>query len=250
MGQNQGKEGEPGQDNSSAGPEEKGPSPDPGGATEEGNPSTETCVVRADDEKAADGRLDEGPGRESTSPTPEQDLDSHDKVCAPTDRGLVEGGDGERKGGRQSSEEGRAEPLAPQQLNGNRRSESCTQGTWEARNSEPALEREDMEKSEAGETTDLESELEDHLEHNRVREDQENFRFDLPGTDKIECAHETEIRGKQDTQTSDVKDKMEFVYEDENMLRRQEEDRGLPADIADVPNMNTSRNVEAASENE
>ncbi|XP_051975606.1 uncharacterized protein LOC127638211 isoform X2 [Xyrauchen texanus] len=249
MGQNQDKEGEPGQDNSSARPEEKGPSPDTGGATEEGNPSIETSVVGADDEKAADGRLDEGPGRESTSPTPEQDLDSHDKVCTPTDRGLVEGGDGKKKGGRQCSEEGRAEPLNSQQLNGNRRSDSCMQGTWEARNGEPAHEREDMEKSEAGETRDLENELEDPLQHNRVGEDQENFRFDLPGTDKIECAHETEIRGKQDTHISDVKDKIEFVYEDVTMLRRQEEDRGLHGDIADVTNMNTSRNIEAASEN-
>ncbi|XP_051955888.1 microtubule-associated protein futsch [Xyrauchen texanus] len=223
MGQNQGKEGELGQDNGSAEPEEKGPSPEPGGPTEEGNPSIETCSVEADEEKAANGRLDESPGRESTSPTLDQGLDSHDKVCAPTDRGLVEGGNGEKKGERESSEEGRAEPLAPQKLNGIRRSDCCTQGIWEATNSEPAHKREDMEKAEAGETTDFESKLEDHLEHNRVRQHQENSGY--------------------------VKDKMESVYGDENMLRSQEEDRGLEADVPNVPNINTSRILKAASDN-
>ncbi|XP_051524989.1 microtubule-associated protein futsch-like isoform X2 [Myxocyprinus asiaticus] len=249
MGQNQGKEGELGQDNSSAEPEEKGPSPEPGGPTEEGNPSIETCGVKVDEEKAVNGRLDESPGRESTSPTLDQGLDSHDKVCAPTDRGLVEGGNGEKKGERESSEEGRAEPLAPQQLNGIRRSDSCTQGKWEATNSEPAHKREDMEKAEAAETTDLESKLEDHLEHNRVRQHQENSGCNLPGTDKVEYAHEGENSGNQDIRTSNIKDKMESVYGDENMLRSQEEDRGLEADVPNVPNMNTSRILKAASDN-
>ncbi|KAG1958198.1 coronin-6 [Pimephales promelas] len=203
MGQNQGKEGEPVQDNSSAGPEEKGPSPDPGGATEEGNPTIETHDVGTDEEKAAAGRLDGGPGRESPSPTPEHSLDSHDKVCAPTDAGVVEGGDGEKVGGRKSSEEGRAEPLAPQQTNGITQSDSCLQGTWKA--GEPDQERKDSE-----------SMLEDYLEH------QENFGCDSPGKDSVESAHKGENRSKK---SASVKDEMESVCGDDDKLKCQEGDR-------------------------
>lgn len=197
------------QDNSSAGPEEKGPSPDPGGATEEGNPTIETHDVGTDEEKAAAGRLDGGPGRESPSPTPEHSLDSHDKVCAPTDAGVVEGGDGEKVGGRKSSEEGRAEPLAPQQLNGITQSDSCLQGTWKA--GEPDHER-----------TDSESMLEVYLEH------QENLGCDFPGKDKAESAHEGENRSKKCA--SYVKDEMESVCGDDDKLTCQEGDRQLDSD--------------------
>ncbi|XDV21205.1 hypothetical protein PO909_026350, partial [Leuciscus waleckii] len=209
MGQNQGKEGEPVQDNSSAGPEEKGPSPDPGGATEEGNPTIETHDVGTDEEKAAAGRLDGGPGRESPSPTPEHSLDYHDKVCAPTDAGVVEGGDGEKVGGRKSSEEGRAEPLAPQQLNGITQSDSCLQGTWKA--GEPDHERKDSE-----------SMLEDYLEH------QENLGCDFPGKDKAESTHEGENRSNKCA--SYVMDEMESVCGDEDKLTCQEGDRKLDSD--------------------
>ncbi|XP_056313515.1 uncharacterized protein LOC130228996 isoform X1 [Danio aesculapii] len=144
MGQIQGKEGELGQDNSSIGLKENGPSPDPGGPTEEGNQAIETHSARTDEENA---RLDEGPGRESPSPPPaEHGLDPHDKVCTPTDR---EGGDGERKeGGRKSREEGRAEPLALQQLNGITQSDTCKQSTWES--GEPGHERKDWLEEHTG----------------------------------------------------------------------------------------------------
>ncbi|XP_016142049.1 microtubule-associated protein futsch-like [Sinocyclocheilus grahami] len=208
MGQNQGKEGELGQDNSSAGPEEKGPSPDPGGAKEEGNLTIETHGVWTDEENTAGGRLDGGPGRESPSPTPVHGLDSHDKVCAPTDGGIVEGGDGEKEGGRKSSEEDRAEPLAPQQLNGIAQSDSCTQGTWEA--GEPNHDRKD-----------LESTLEDH---------QDNLRCDLPGKDKVESRRKGENRSKK--HASYVKNEMESVCGDDDKLKSQEEVRKLDFEAA------------------
>ncbi|XP_067295934.1 serine-rich adhesin for platelets [Pseudorasbora parva] len=210
MGQNQGKEGEPVQDNSSAGPEEKGPSPDPGGATEEGNPTIETDVG-TDEEKAAGGRLDGGPGRESPSPTPEHSLDSHDKVCAPTDAGVVEGGDGEKVGGKKNSEEGRAESLAPQQLNGITQSDSGLQGTWKA--GEPDHERKDLENM-----------LEDYLEH------QENLGCNFPGKDKVGSAHRGENSSKKCA--SYVKDKMESVCGDDDKLKCQEEEGKLDFDAA------------------
>ncbi|XP_048043030.1 coronin-1C-A isoform X1 [Megalobrama amblycephala] len=223
MGQNQGKEGEPGQDNSSAGPEEKGPSPDPGGATEEGNPTIETHGVGRDEEKAAGGRLDGGPGRELPSPTPEHSLDFHDKVCAPTDGGVVEGGDGEKVGGRKSSEEGRAELLAPQQLNGITQSNSCLQGTWEA--GEPDHERKD-----------LKSMLEDYLEH------QENLGCDFPGKDKVESARKGENKSKNCA--SYVKDEMESVCGDDDKLK--EGDRKLDFDAAcDISLTNTGPTLES-----
>ncbi|XP_077097507.1 coronin-1C-A isoform X1 [Siphateles boraxobius] len=209
MGQNQGKEGESVQDNSSAGPEEKGPNPDPGGATEEGNPTIETHDVGTDEEKAAAGRLDGGPGRESPSPTPEQSLDSHDKVCAPTDAWVVEGGDGGKVGGRKSSEEGRTEPLAPQQLNGITQSDSCLQGTWTA--GEPDHERKDSKSMQ-----------EEYLEH------QENLECDFPGKDQVESAHEGENRSKKCA--SYVKDEMESVCGDDDKLKCQEGDRKLDFD--------------------
>ncbi|TRY71316.1 hypothetical protein DNTS_002253, partial [Danionella cerebrum] len=146
MGQNQGKEGEPVQDNSSVGPEEKGPSPDSGGAAEEGNPTIESGGDH-DEEK---GSLDEGSGRASPSPLPEQAVDPHDEVCAPTDGEVEKGGDGEREGGRKSREEGRAEPA--QQMNGVTQSQTFTQSTWES--AEVDHEREDS----------LESSLEDQRE--------------------------------------------------------------------------------------
>ncbi len=191
MGQNQGKEGELGQDNSSAGPEEKGPSPDPGGAKEEGNLTIETHGVRTDEENTGGGGLDGGPGRESPSPTPVHGLDSHDKVCAPTDGGVAEGGDGEK-------EEGRAGPLAPQQLNGFAQSDS-----------EPDHERKD-----------LESTLEDH---------QGKLRCDLPSKDKVESSRKGENRSKKCA--SHVKNKMESVCGDDDKLKRQEEDRNTASDI-------------------
>ncbi len=191
MGQNQGKEGELGQDNSSAGPEEKGPSPDPGGAKEEGNLTIETHGVRTDEENTGGGGLDGGPGRESPSPTPVHGLDSHDKVCAPTDGGVAEGGDGEK-------EEGRAGPLAPQQLNGFAQSDS-----------EPDHERKD-----------LESTLEDH---------QGKLRCDLPGKDKVESGRKGENRSKKCA--SHVKNKMESVCGDDDKLKNQEEDRNTASDI-------------------
>ncbi|KAL1273930.1 hypothetical protein QQF64_026744, partial [Cirrhinus molitorella] len=196
MGQNQGKEGELGQDNSSAGPEEKGPCPDPGGAKEEGNLTIETHGVGTDEENTADGSLDGVPGRESPLPTPVlHGLDSRDKVCAPTDGGVVEGGNGEKEGGRKSSEEGRAEPLAPQQLNGIAQSDSCTQGTWEAGKPDH-------------EGKDLESRLEDH---------QDNLRCDLPGKDKVECCRKGENRSKKCAT-------MESVCGDDDKLKSQEEE--------------------------
>ncbi len=198
MGQNQGKEGELGQDNSSAGPEEKGPSPDPGGAKEEGNLSIETHGVGTDEENTGGGGLDGGPGRESPSPTPVHGLDSHDKVCAPTDGGVAEGGGGEKEGGRKSSEEGRAGPLAPQQLNGITQSDS-----------EPDHERKD-----------LESTLEDH---------QGKLRCDLPGKDKVESGRKGENRSKKCA--SNVKNKMESVCGDDDKLKSQEEDRKAACDI-------------------
>ncbi len=191
MGQNQGKEGELGQDNSSAGPEEKGPSPDPGGAKEEGNLTIETHGVRTDEENTGGGGLDGGPGRESPSPTPVHGLDSHDKVCAPTDGGVAEGGDGEK-------EEGRAGPLAPQQLNGFAQSDS-----------EPDHERKD-----------LESTLEDH---------QGKLRCDLPSKDKVESSRKGENRSKKCA--SHVKNKMESVCGDDDKLKNQEEDRNTASDI-------------------
>lgn len=225
MGQNQGKEGEPGQDNSSAGPEEKGPSPDPGGATEEGNPTIETHGVGRDEEKAAGGRLDGGPGRELPSPTPEHSLDFHDKVCAPTDGGVVEGGDGEKVGGRKSSEEGRAELLAPQQLNGITQSNSCLQGTWEA--GEPDHERKN-----------LKSMLEDYLEH------QENLGCDFPGKDKVESARKGENKSKNSA--SYVKDETESVCGDDDKLKCQEGDRKLDFDAAcDISLTNTGPTLES-----
>ncbi|XP_026068458.1 uncharacterized protein LOC113049926 [Carassius auratus] len=187
MGQNQGKEGEPGQDNSSEGPEEKGPSPDPGGAKEEGNLTIETHGVGTDEENG--GGLDGGPGRESPSPTPVHALDSHDKVCAPT-----EGGDGEKEGGRKSNEEGRAGPLASQQLNGITQSDS-----------EPDHERKD-----------LKSTLEDRLE---------NFRCDLPAKDKAENGYRGENKSKKCA--SHVKNKMESDCRDDDKLKSQEKDRKL-----------------------
>ncbi|KAL0193792.1 hypothetical protein M9458_012088, partial [Cirrhinus mrigala] len=203
MGQNQGKEGELGQDNSSAGPEEKGPNPDPGGAKEEGNLTIETYGVGTDEENTAGGRLDGGPGRESPSPTPVHGLDSHDKVCAPTDGGVVQGGDGEKEGGRKSSEEGRAEPLAPQQLNGIAQSDSCTQGTWEA--GEPDHDRKDSEST-----------LEDH---------QDKLRCDLPGKDKVESGRTGENRSKKCA-------KMQSVCGEDDKLKSQEEDRKLHFEAA------------------
>ncbi|XP_065106795.2 coronin-1C-A isoform X1 [Paramisgurnus dabryanus] len=240
MGQNQGKEGEPGQDNSTAGPEEKGPNPDPGGATEEGNPTIETRNVVA--EKAASGSLDGGPGRESTSPTLEPGLESHDKVCAPTDGGLVEGGDGEKEGGRKSCEQGRAEPLAPQQMNEIRRSES-TQAIWEARSSEPVYEREDMEKGEVGELVDSEYMLKDHLQQNQH---QGNLSCYPAGKDESEWPHEEENGSEKETRESDVKDKMESVYGIENKLVCQEGNGKLEAGATDLLNINTSRIVKGA----
>ncbi|XP_058631006.1 coronin-1C-A isoform X2 [Onychostoma macrolepis] len=198
MGQNQGKEGEIGQDNSSAGPEEKGPSPDPGGAKEEGNLTIETHGVRTDEENTGGGGLDGGPGRESPSPTPVHGLDSHDKVCAPTDGGVEEGRGGEKEGGRKSSEEGRAGPLAPQQLNGIAQSDS-----------EPDHERKD-----------LESTLEDH---------QGKLRCDLPGKEKVESGRKGENRSKKCA--SHVKNKMESVCGDDDKLKSQEEDRKAACDI-------------------
>uniref|UniRef100_A0A9J8ABA8 Coronin n=2 Tax=Cyprinus carpio carpio TaxID=630221 RepID=A0A9J8ABA8_CYPCA len=221
MGQNQGKEGELGQDNSSTGPEEREPSPDPGGAKEEGNLTIETHGVWTDEENTAKGRLDGGPGRESPSPTPVHGLDSHDKVCTPTDEGVLEGGDGEKEGGRKSSEEGRAEPLAPQQLNGIAQSDSCTQCTWEA--GEPNHARKD-----------LESTLED---------DQDNLRCDLPGEDKIERLRKGENRSKKCA--SYVKNEMESVCGDDDKLKSQEEVRKLDFKAAcDISLKNTGPTLE------
>lgn len=232
MGQNQGREGEPGQDNSSAGPKEEGPSPDPGGETEEGNPTIETCDAVADQEKAAGGSLDEGPGRESTSPTLERLLESDDKVCAPRDGGLVEGGDGEKEGGW-------AEPLASQQLNELRRSDSGTRGTREARSCEPAHEREDMEQAKVGEVEDLESMLEDDLE---------NLRCELPGKDKSEWLYEKANGSEKETRELHEKAKMESVYGIENKQMCQDGNGKLEAGAKDILNINTSGIVEGASD--
>ncbi|KAI7813267.1 hypothetical protein IRJ41_016219, partial [Triplophysa rosa] len=237
MGQNQGREGDPGQDNSSAGPKEKGPSPDPGGETEEGNSTIETCDVVADEEKAAGGSLDEGPGRESTSPTLERLLESYDKVCAPTDGGLVEGGDGEKEGGW-------AETLASQQLNEIRRSDSGTQGTREARSGEPACEIEDMEQARVGEVVDLGSMQEGDLDG----EHQENLRCDLLGKDKSEWPHEKANGGEKETRELDEKAKMEPVYEIENKRMCQDGNGKLETGATYILNINTAGIVEGASD--
>lgn len=237
MGQNQGREGDPGQDNSSAGPKEKGPNPDPGGETKEGNSTIETRDVVADEENAAGGSLDEGPGRESTSPTLERLLESYDKVCAPTDGGLVEGGDGEKEGGW-------AEPLASQQLNEIRQSDCSTRATREARSGGTVCEREDMEQARVGEAVDLRSMLEGNLDG----ELQENLRCDLLGKDKREWPYEKANGGEKETRELDEKAKMESVYEIENKRTCQDGNGKLEAGAADILNINTGGIVEVASD--
>ncbi|NP_001025301.1 uncharacterized protein LOC559375 [Danio rerio] len=211
MGQIQGKEGELGQDNSSLGPKENGPSPDPGGATEEGNQAIETHSARTDEEKA---RLDESPGRESPLPPPaEHGLDPHDKVCTPTDG---EGGDGERKeGGRKNREEGRAEPLALQQLNGITQSDTCKQSTWES--GEPDHERKDWLEEHTGLVCDA-----------------------LGGTESPEkAANQTQ------NCASYVKDEMEAVCGDHDKLKCQDGEENIDFEaVCDVNLTNTPPSLE------
>lgn len=114
MGQNQARVGE-----QQGTLEEKEPSPDPGGSEEEGNASVVTCGEVEDEAGLVRERLDVSPGTEPASPTLKLDTRSHKKGAPPIDWEWIQGGDGEREGGRESGEGegGRTEVRGLQKLN-------------------------------------------------------------------------------------------------------------------------------------
>lgn len=113
MGQNQARVGE-----QQATLEEKEPSPDPGGSVKEGNASEVTCREVEDEVGLVRERLDVSPGTEPASPTPKLDTHSHKKRAPPIDWEWIQGGDGEREGGRErgEGEGGRTEVRGLQEL--------------------------------------------------------------------------------------------------------------------------------------
>ncbi|GAA6109814.1 coronin-1C-A isoform X1 [Tachysurus ichikawai] len=99
--------------------EEKDPSPDPGGLEKEGNTSEVTCREVEDGEGLVRERLDMSPGTQPASPTLKLDTHSLKKGAPPIDWEWIQGGDGERKGGRKrgEGEGGRTEIQDLQKLN-------------------------------------------------------------------------------------------------------------------------------------
>ncbi|KAF5904764.1 coronin-1C isoform X1, partial [Clarias magur] len=117
MGQKQGRVGE-----QQGTLEEKEPSPDPGGSEKEGNTSEVTCREVEDEMGPVREGLDVSPGIEPASPTLKLDTDSHKIAAPPIDWEWIQGGDGEREGGREKREEkeaqgGRTEVRGLQKLN-------------------------------------------------------------------------------------------------------------------------------------
>lgn len=134
MGQNQGKVGE-----QQGTQEEKEPSPDPGGSEKEGNASKETCREVEDDAGLVRERLDVSPGTEPASPTLKLDTHSHKKGAPPIDWEWIQGGDGEREGGRErgEGEEGRTKIRGFQKLNNIRVTKRGTLSTEVTGSSKP-----------------------------------------------------------------------------------------------------------------
>ncbi|KAI5625280.1 coronin-1C [Silurus asotus] len=95
MGQNQGRAGE-----QQGTLEEKEPGPNPGGSEKEGNASEATHGEVEDAAGLVRERLDGSPGTEPASPTLKLDTHSQKKGAPPIDWEWIQGGDGEREGGR------------------------------------------------------------------------------------------------------------------------------------------------------
>lgn len=114
MGQNQARAGE-----QQGTVEEKEPSPDPGGSEKEGNASEVTCREVEDESGLVKERLDVSPGIEPASPTLKLDTHLHKTGAPPIDWEWIQGGDGEREGGRErgEGEGGRTEVRGLQKLN-------------------------------------------------------------------------------------------------------------------------------------
>lgn len=134
MGQNQGRVGE-----QQGTLEEQEPSPDPGGSEKEGNASEETCREVEDEAGLVRERLDVSPGTEPASPTLKLDTHSHKKGAPPIDWEWIQGGHGEREGGRErgEGEEGRTKVRGFQKLNNIRVTKRGTMSTEVTGSSKP-----------------------------------------------------------------------------------------------------------------
>ncbi|KAK2845793.1 hypothetical protein Q7C36_010647 [Tachysurus vachellii] len=119
--------------------EEKEPSPDPGGLEKEGNTSEVTCREVEDGEGLVRERLDMSPGTQPASPTLKLDTHSLKKGAPPIDWEWIQGGDGEREGGRErgEGEGGRTEFQGLQKLNNIRVTKRGTLSTEVAGSSKP-----------------------------------------------------------------------------------------------------------------
>lgn len=134
MGQNQARVGE-----QQGTLEEKEPSPDPGGSKKEGNASEVTCREVEDEAGLVRERLDVSPGIEPASPTLKLDTCSRKKGAPPIDWEWIQGGDGEREGGKErgEGEGGRTKVRGLQKLNNIRVTKRGTLNTEVAGSSKP-----------------------------------------------------------------------------------------------------------------
>ncbi|KAK3514492.1 hypothetical protein QTP70_018673, partial [Hemibagrus guttatus] len=119
--------------------EEKEPSPDPGGSKKEGNTSEVTCSEVEDGVGLVRERLDVSPGTQPASPTLKLYTHSHKKGAPPIDWEWIQGGDGEREGGRErgEGEGGRTEFRGLQKLSNIRVTKRSTLSTEVAGSSKP-----------------------------------------------------------------------------------------------------------------
>lgn len=164
MGQNQSRVGE-----QQGTLEEKEPSPDPGGSKKEGNTSGVTCSEVEDGVGLVRERLDVSPGTQPASPTLKLDTHSHKKGAPPIDWEWIQGGDGEREGGRErgEGEGGRTEFRGLQKLSNIRVTKRGTLSTEVAGSSKPDC----IAVAERSNRMDLENSLNESHERKAIHKD-------------------------------------------------------------------------------
>ncbi|KAI4889355.1 hypothetical protein NFI96_010282 [Prochilodus magdalenae] len=225
MGQNQGSvrelEGGP------AGPEEKGPSPEPGVAKEEGNTSVATCKEEGDQLGGGGERLDLVPDMEPTLPTLELDAHSHAKRSPPRDQaqtGWTKGGDVEREGGSEKGggEGGRAELWVSRQPHSIRVNERGTLSAEVAGSSEPVPECTAVAERNKG--MDIESSLHDGQEGMPV---QHHLGSDSHGKDEDLQLSTEHFNKDEDFQKSRINEEMDEVTKPEASSRSHEKKENL-----------------------
>lgn len=207
--------------------EEKDPSPDPGGSEKEGNASEVTCGEVEDEAGLVRERLDLSPGTEPASPTLKLDTHSHKKGAPPIDWEWIQGGDGEREGGRErgEGEGGRTEVRGLQKLNNIRVTKRDTLSREVAGSSKPECKA----VAERSNRMDLENSANDSHEWNVIHKD---------NIQHLACDSSSGVENVHFQQSkSSITAEKSVTSEDTGSLKNQ--DGGSTTDIVDVPGIDT-----------